>query len=253
MQFRSTTLLAVLLVAVPAFGFSPVVAPPRRAASSTPPTIVSSSSLAAGLTSSDGGTSNDKAPTIFDDAVLEDMQQALLTLELRVQQGPGSLTALQVEELDGQMQRIMNDMRANQHKKPVRPERTAEASTAPAAAPAAVAAPAAPVAASSNQPEHNDEDGAAYDGEGGMGLSRGTANTYHLEGMDEMSPEEYRDKLQKSVSDRQDARKKSGEYGNRQSWSYMSSLTGEVDGPLKRPKSKKNWKPKNRDDDDDDE
>jgi hypothetical protein len=66
--------------------------------------------------------------------------------------------------------------------------------------------------------------------------------------MDEMSPEEYRDKLQKSVSDRQDARKKSGEYGNRQSWSYMSSLTGEVDGPLKRPKSKKNWKP-NQDDD----
>jgi hypothetical protein len=133
----------------------------------------------------------------------------------------------------------------NQHKKPVRPERTAEA-------PAAVAAP-APVApqnaaSSSNQPEHNDEDGPAYDGEGGMGLSRGTANTYHLEGMDEMSPEEYRDKLQKSVSDRQDARKKSGEYGNRQSWSYMSSLTGEVDGPLKRPKSKKNWKP-NQDDD----
>jgi hypothetical protein len=167
-------------------------------------------------------------------------------LELRVKQGPGSLSALQVEELDGQLQRIMDDMRVNQHKKPVRPERTAEAPPAP------VAAAAAPqkAAASSNQPEHNDEDGAAYDGEGGMGLSRGTANTYHLEGMDEMSPEEYRDKLQKSVSDRQDKRKQTGEYGNRQSWSYLSSLTGEVEGPLKRPaKAKKNWKP-NQDDDD---
>jgi hypothetical protein len=243
MQFRSTTLLAVLLVAVPAFGFSPVA--PRRA-----------SSVSLGLTSdealararaSHGVASNDEAPapTIFEDAILQDMQQALLALELRVKQGPGSLSALQVEELDGQLQRIMDDMRVNQHKKPVRPERTAEAPPAAAAA--------APQKASSNQPEHNDEDGAAYDGEGGMGLSRGTANTYHLEGMDEMSPEEYRDKLQKSVSDRQDKRKATGEYGNRQSWSYLSSLTGEVEGPLKRPaKGKKNWKP-NRDDDDDDE
>jgi hypothetical protein len=233
MQFRSTTLLAVLLVAVPAFGFSPVS--PRRA-----------SAVALGLTSdealararaSHGVASNDEAPapTIFDDAVLEDMQQVLLALELRVKQGPGSLSALQVEELDGQLQRIMDDMRVNQHKKPVRPERTAEA---PAAPPPAAAAPQKP-AASSNQPEFNDEDGPEYDGEGGMGLSRGTANTYHLEGMDEMSPEEYRDNLQKSVSDRQDKRKQSGEYGNRQSWSYFAQLTGEVEGPLK---GKKAWK-----------
>jgi hypothetical protein len=240
MQFRSNALLAVLLVAVPAFGFSPVA--PRRASTValglTPDEAVAQAQARA----SHGVASNDEAPTptIFEDAVLQDMQQALLALELRVKQGPGSLSALQVEELDGQLQRIMDDMRVNQHKKPVRPERTAEAPAPP------VAAAAAPVAApaSSNQPEHNDEDGAAYDGEGGMGLSRGTSNTYHLEGMDEMSPEEYRDNLQKSVSDRQDARKKSGEYGNRQSWSYMQSLTGQIEGPLKRPtKSKRKWSP----------
>jgi hypothetical protein len=61
--------------------------------------------------------------------------------------------------------------------------------------------------------------------------------------MDEMSPEEYRDKLQASVSARQDARKKSGAYGNRQSWNYLSSLTGEVEGPLKRDGAPGNkWK-----------
>jgi hypothetical protein len=229
MQFRSNALFTLFLVAVPALGFSPVA--PRRA-SSAALGLTSDEALAqAQARASHGVASDDEAapPKIFEDDILQDMQQALLALELRVKQGPGSLSALEVEELDGQLQRIMDDMRVNQHKKPKKPERKAEE---PAAAQQASAAPAKSKAVTDTN--FNDEDGPMYDGEGGMGLSKGTANTYMLEGMDEMSPEEYRDKLQASVSARQDARKKSGAYGNRQSWNYLSSLTGEVEGPLKR-------------------
>jgi hypothetical protein len=232
MQFRSNALLTVLLVAVPALGFSPVA---LRRASTVALGLTSDEALAqAQARASHGVASDDELapPKIFEDAVLQDMQQALLALELRVKQGPGSLSALEVEELDGQLQRIMDDMRVNQHKKPKKPERKAEE---PAAAAPQQAAPAAPAKSKGvTDTNFNDEDGPMYDGAGGMGLSKGTANTYMLEGMDEMSPEEYRDKLQASVSARQDARKKSGAYGNRQSWNYLSSLTGEVEGPLKR-------------------
>ena len=37
----------------------------------------------------------------------------------------------------------------------------------------------------------------------GFGLARGTTNTYAIPGMDEMSPEEYREKLQETISARQ--------------------------------------------------
>jgi hypothetical protein len=242
MQFRSTSLWTILLVAAPALGFNPVA--PRRA--STVALGLTSDEALARARASHGVASDDEepAPKIFEDELLADMQQALLALELRVKQGPGSLSALEVEELDGQLQRIMNDMRVNQHKKPLKPERTAEAPAAPQQAGAAPAK--SQVVTDTN---FNDEEGQMYNGEGGMGLSRGTANTYMLEGMDDMSPEEYREKLQQSVIDRQQRRKDTGEYGNRQSWSYISSLTGEIEGPLKRDESsgiKERWDKKKK-------
>ena len=73
----------------------------------------------------------------------------------------------------------------------------------------------------------NDE-GPAFDGSGGFGLARGTKNTYVIEGMDEMSPEEYRQKLQESISARQAKRReealKSGIIGNRSSNGYLDAL-----------------------------
>ena len=65
-----------------------------------------------------------------------------------------------------------------------------------------------------------------YDGRGGMGLAKGTANTYIIPGMDEMTPEEYRKALQKSVSDRQIRRKESrrGVVGNRAALQYLDQL-----------------------------
>jgi len=43
------------------------------------------------------------------------------------------------------------------------------------------------------------EEGEEYDGTGGLGLAKGTVNTYVLPGMDEMTGEEYRAALQASV------------------------------------------------------
>ena len=43
-----------------------------------------------------------------------------------------------------------------------------------------------------------------------FGLARGTANTYVIPGMDEMTPEEYRTKLQENISARQVSRKTLG-------------------------------------------
>jgi hypothetical protein len=70
------------------------------------------------------------------------------------------------------------------------------------------------------------DEGPAYDGTGGMGLAKGTANTYNIPGMDEMSPEEYRKALQKSVSDRQTRRRESreGVVGNRAALQYLDQL-----------------------------
>jgi len=89
------------------------------------------------------------------------------------------------------------------------------------------------------------DEGPAYDGKGGMGLAKGTANTYIIPGMDEMTPEEYRKALQKSVSDRQTRRhsSRSGVVGNRAALQYLDTLGWGG--------ASSNWK-KNEDDDEDD-
>ena len=71
----------------------------------------------------------------------------------------------------------------------------------------------------------NDE-GPQWDGKGGMGMAKGTRNTYVIPGMDEMTGEEYREALQKSVSDRQEQRRQArrGVVGNRAGHDYLASL-----------------------------
>mmetsp|Transcript_35592 Transcript_35592/g.70062 ORF Transcript_35592/g.70062 Transcript_35592/m.70062 type:complete len:137 (-) Transcript_35592:121-531(-) len=66
--------------------------------------------------------------------------------------------------------------------------------------------------------------GADYDGKGGLGMARGTKNTYVIPGMEDMSPEEYRTALQKSVSDRQAKRTRDGLTGNRAAHNYLEQL-----------------------------
>ena len=76
--------------------------------------------------------------------------------------------------------------------------------------------------------EQEDLDAEALARGGGYGLAAGTTNTYAIPGMDEMSPQEYRDKLQETVSARQAERRKqaiaSGNIGNRSSTGYLDGL-----------------------------
>jgi len=85
-------------------------------------------------------------------------------------------------------------------------------------------------AAGPSDKEHNSEEGEEYDGTGGLGLAKGTVNTYVLPGMDEMTGEEYRAALQASVSARQARRRTSGEVGNRQSQNYLDNLKKDAGG-----------------------
>lgn len=200
---------------------------------------------------------DDESPKLFSESLYEDMQQTLLTLEKRIKGGPGSLSMLEVEEMMGQTQRILVEMEDFDAQPEVIDVAVADVpaavappavpkappaavAVAPVAPPASVPAPvevsAAALAAAAAASETADEEvseysssdeGPAYDGQGGMGMPKGTRNTYVIPGMDSMSPEEYQAALQKSLIDRQTERQKGGKYGNLATWDYLNNLTGE--------------------------
>jgi hypothetical protein len=175
----------------------------------------------------------EEAPKIFEDDLMEDMQKMLLTLEKRVRDGPGSVSLLEVEDLQARSKRVLVDMKAKETDR-----LSGVGYIAPPAAPPAVAATQAPPAPEVVKSPAMDEEGPEYDGTGGMGLAKGTVNTYFIPGMDEMSPDEYQKALQKSVSDRQANRHKSGVTGNRATWDYLQHLSGES-GVLKKEEYEK--------------
>ena len=192
------------------------------------------------------GLGDDDEIKIFEDDMLDKMQQILLILEKRAKEGPGSLSASEVDGFVSLTQTVVDEM--NTHEKNNRlkdatpppaspavpdPVVAAAAAAATVSVPAAVQttpqAPPAPQAPSTTTQTDLSEDaeeyGPAYDGTGGMGMARGTRNTYVIEGMDEMSPEEYQKALQDSIIQRQQERTSSSRlYGNRATWDYLSSL-----------------------------
>lgn len=143
-----------------------------------------------------------EAPLLFDDDLLNDMQLALLAMEKRIQEGPHSLSKVQVDELEERLNRIMKEMRENEHKRPTKPARRTDEDI-----------------------DTSMDEGPLYDGRGGMGQPRGTVNTYIIEGMDEMTTDEYRLALQQSIIDKQNERRKSGAaLGGRGTSDYINSL-----------------------------
>jgi hypothetical protein len=187
-------------------------------------------------------------PKLFEDDLLDDMQQCLLKLERRVKNGAGALSLLEVEEFEFATRRILDEMKLNEHNrpKPAPAFPNVQVEETPKAAAVAPPAAAAPVAATPPQVQNNNQkvmdisndEGPTYDGTGGMGLAKGTTNTYIIDGMDEMSPEEYQKALQKSISDRQARRVREGTYGNRNSNDYLSALGAA--GTAKKPYDPKN-------------
>jgi hypothetical protein len=181
----------------------------------------------------------DEAPSkLFEEPLYDDMRNILLTLEKRVDDGPGSLSMLEVEEFSAMTNRVLNEMKEKEADRvagrsdnlaSAAPAQTAAVAAAPAApAPAAVAPPA--TEAVSVLKDLAESEGPGYDGK--FGVADGTTNTWIIPGMDEMSPEEYRAAIQQSISDRQSKRKSTGHYGNRQTWDYLNNLGGET-GQLK--------------------
>lgn len=174
----------------------------------------------------------DEAPSkLFSDNLYEDMRQTLLTLEKRIKEGPGCLSILEVEEFSAQTQRIAVEMREFEDCQKSGLGSASKPSTVDAVAQAALESE----MMESNEviDTSNDDDGPKYDGTGGMGMAKGTRNTYILPGMDAMSPEEYRAALNQSILDRQKERQAVGGYGNRATWDYLNNLTGEK-GVLKK-------------------
>jgi hypothetical protein len=178
----------------------------------------------------------EEAPKLFSEPIYDDMQQILLTLENRVKGGPGSVSMLEVEELDSMSKRILVEMKQFEDDRTSDVTKSAEApqeASLPPAAPAETFQEGEVLKSEEFVDPSDGEEGAVYDGTGGMGLAKGTGNTYVIPGMDSMSPEEYRAALQQSISDRQTVRKESGTYGNRATWNYLNNLTGET-GVLKK-------------------
>jgi hypothetical protein len=208
---------------------------------------------------------------LFEDDILEEFQKSLIILEKRVKEGPSSLSVEEVTALEASTTLIVKDMEDHLNKGTyvkrdspfagTKGDATIAAGVAPPPPVVSVPPPPPPVAAVTPSPptpppviesqeeekplqyaETSDEEGEAYAGKGGLGMAKGTRNTYVIPGMDEMNPEEYRAALQKSVSDRQRKRRENrdGLVGNRAALQYLDQLGygGAAD----------NWKTKEEDD-----
>lgn len=197
---------------------------------------------------------------LFSDELLVDFQESLLKIEKRVSGGPGSLSAEEVSQFEAATTRIMIDMDSKLDGSVSKiisiPESIQMESSQSAnislsesgvtRAPVDVfnpflaskdgenpSTPDVPTIvdetiASSTEGvalDNSDDESPAYDGKSGMGLAKGTRNTYMIPGMDEMSPEEYQAALQRSVSDRQSKRRNAvGSVGSQAANHYLDGL-----------------------------
>lgn len=210
----------------------------------------------------------EEIPKLFTNEIYDDFQSALLKLEKRVKDGPGSLSAEQIDAFQGETDRIVDEMKLylnnpEERKKeiastygaasseeskatievptvmasvpaPATKPPPAPAATQPVAPVASNPAPATPAPATTEvgygTTDTSLDEGPAFDGKG-FGLAKGTTNTYAIPGMDEMSAEEYRAKLQETISARQAQRRqdslkaREGKIGNANSQSYLDGLS----------------------------
>lgn len=159
---------------------------------------------------------------VFDDETYNAIQRSVDILQRRIDAGPGSLSESDIETIEKCTNVVVSEM-----KEKFASSVTIDAPVAPAATVSVPApAPASIPVSSTGNDDYNPEEGEKYDGTGGMGLAKGTANTYVIPGMDEMTGEEYRKALQASVTARQTQRYKNrgGIVGNRAAHDYLSSL-----------------------------
>mmetsp|Transcript_16388 Transcript_16388/g.29603 ORF Transcript_16388/g.29603 Transcript_16388/m.29603 type:complete len:301 (-) Transcript_16388:226-1128(-) len=227
-----------------------IAAPPKKKV------LTAADVMAKSKTSASGGTpnSNDpsapgeqESPKLFSPAIYDDFQSALLALEKRIEGGPGSLSSEEVRKFEEETGRIAREMReyASDPKGTGEAIRKGYEMSAPAVdvvakeeeeEEVAVVVAAAPAVTDDdddvppeNYPPNEDE---PTDAAQSYGLAKGTTNTYIIDGMAEMSPEEYRAKLQETISARQRKRRSTslegnrGIIGNASSQGYLDTLSG---------------------------
>eukprot|EP00804_Cyclotella_cryptica_P005673 CCRYP_000046-RA/>CCRYP_000046-RA protein AED:0.31 eAED:0.31 QI:53/1/1/1/0.66/0.5/4/645/290 len=202
---------------------------------------------------------SEEIPKLFSEEIYDDFQSALLKLEKRVKEGRGALSLMEVEGFEAATGRIVLEMNAYLNDPEGMKKKIADgyASSSQASPPSntnlsapsttqtihssvppppiANSIPSATVGTPAFEPspkpitDTSNSEGPAYDGKG-YGLARGTTNTYVIPGMDQMSPEEYRTKLQETISARQAKRREEslrsgrGTIGNRSSSGYLDQL-----------------------------
>jgi hypothetical protein len=214
----------------------------------------------------------EQPPSLFEPKLVAEMNAAYNILEKRVLEGPGSLQESEIDELEVRFQKIILEMKLNEHNRPKKASTISRDGTG-----GATIIDAAPMSTIRKQQQNGvslqqqhqptsapseslssykipnsvrqatdtsqDDDGVPeYDGTGGMGQPRGTVNTYAIEGMEEMSSDEYMAALQDRVINTQRERRRSGQAGSRGSWSYLNSLSGNSNGILNKKEEKSSSK-----------
>ncbi len=162
--------------------------------------------------------SENDAPQLFSPAVYNDFQSTLLLLEKRINSGPSSLTHSEIQQFEEQTTRIVMEMKdylmdpvgsGEAIRKGYQKEEEGAAAPPPQSAIATAAVPPSSSSTINHQVrdvfnlENDAPSNGANEEYANFGLARGTTNTYVIPGMEEMSPEEYRDKLQETISARQ--------------------------------------------------
>lgn len=176
----------------------------------------------------------DDHPKLYSDEILDDMKEILFTLEKRVQEGPGSINTAEVEKFVSISKNVLDEMKQKEYER-LENAASPSAGTATTASESSTTTASATATAAAVVEKAPADD---YDPSGGQGsLPKGTVNTYIIPGMEQMSPVEYRKALQQSISARQDKRRTSGTYGNRNTWDYLNNLSGD-NGVLKKDEKK---------------
>ena len=168
-------------------------------------------------------------PSLYDDEMLQKMQSVLVLLDQRAVSGPQSLLPNDIELLDSNLKFILDEMRRNQHLKPSRPSPSASSSSS--TPPSTTTASTATTTASRSITNQGYSDG---DDASDVIDDNTTTNTYIIPNMEQMTPAEYQEELQRTVIEHQKVRRATGVTGNRSSWNYMNSLNANDTGVMKK-------------------
>lgn len=163
-------------------------APGIRAEASTPSPAPTPAAPAAGRGGGAAPLPADSEPP-FDPHVLDAIRSAITILAGRLQREK-PMSRSEFEAFESAVSIIVEDALPMQ-------ELPVQAATPAAPAASAVAVPPPPAEAAATSIDLMESEGPEWDPEGGYGVATGTRNTYVIEGMGAMNPEEYQEAVRR--------------------------------------------------------